>query len=360
MRVMAQLLESALGAIADAQGIPGLVTALVEQGEITFLVCRGITDREAPSPVSLDTRFPLASVTKVVTAAAVHAETVRLPLTTSITQALPEIAWADDRARRITLRQLLSHTAGLDDFDPIAWADDAAVDDLAHARAVAAFATRPLLAAPGDRYAYSNAGYDVAGLALARTAGTSFENAARDRVLVPLGMEASSFYPHPVGASAAVGHVGDGLGDVIPYRGSIGSRSHPACGTLSSTARDLARLVAALADPHRTPVPAFGDLASRVASSGRSDGAWTGLGVRLRERNGETVVEHGGWDPGFRCAVAAIPARCGGALVLTNFHWSSPTIMNCLLDALQGVRPVVDHDELGRLRRPAPAGRGAS
>jgi CubicO group peptidase (beta-lactamase class C family) len=352
-------LESALRVISGAQGVPGLVAALVERGEITFHVCLGSTDLDVPSPVDLDTRFPLASVSKVVTAAALHAEGGRLPLSTAITNALPELAWADERGRHITLRQLLSHTAGLDDIDPVAWADDAAVDDLAHARAVAAFAARPFLALPGERYAYSNAGYDVAGLALARSAGTSFETAARERVLAPLGMEASSYYPHPPVASAAVGHVGDGLGGVIPYRGSIGSRSHPACGTLASTARDLAKLVAALADPSRAPVSGFTELATRVASTGRADGAWSGLGVRLRERRGETVVEHGGWDPGFRCAVAAIPARCAGALVLTNFHWSSPAMMNCMLDALQGIRPEIAADELTQLRRPAPAGRSS-
>ena len=63
------------------------------------------------------------------------------------------------------------------------------------------------------------------------------------------------------------------------------------------------------------------------------------LGVRLRERHGETVVEHGGWDPGFRCAVAALPARRAGALVLTNFHWSWPGMTECILDAIQGIAP---------------------
>ncbi len=364
MSLPVDALAASLRAVAEAQSIPGFVAAIVAGDDIVFRLTHGVTDLEAPSAVTLDTRFPLASVTKVATAAAIHAEAAQgtLQLGDRLSRLLPDVAWADPRAARITLARLLSHTAGLDDFDPIAWADDAATDEGALGRAVRAFAAASLLHEPGRAYRYSNAGYDAAGLALARVAGVSFEEAVRGRVLSPLGMVQSSFFPHPASpdAPAAVGHVGDGRGGVVPYRGSIGSRSHAACGTLASTARDVAKLAAALAASTRAALPGFGDLGTRVARTGRPDGAWSGLGVRLRERRGEVVLEHGGWDPGFRCAVAAIVARGLGALVLTNFNWSSPVMMECLLDAAQGVAPSLTDADLAPLRTPPPAGRGAT
>jgi CubicO group peptidase (beta-lactamase class C family) len=355
-------LRTALRSIAEAQRIPGVAVVVVEEGEVAFDHCWGIVDVEAPHPVELDTRFPLASVSKVVTALAVHVEEAArgsISLTASPSDLIADLAWGDARAKGITLSHLLSHTAGLDDMDPITWADDEACDEGALARSVAAFARRSLLDLPGARYRYSNAGYDVAGLALARAAGTSFERAAFDRVLAPLAMTASNYYPHAPGPSLAVGHVGDGRGGVVPYRGSNGSRSHAPCGTLASSARDLAALVSVLADPARSTLGNVSVLARKIATTGRDDGAWSGLGVRIRDLRGETVLEHGGWDPGFRCAVAAIPSRRAGAAVLTNFHWSAPSLMRSVLDAIQGIEPRVSDDELALCRRAPPAGRGA-
>ena len=355
-------LQTAICSIVEAQAIPGLAVIVLEQGEVSFAHCWGIVDVEAPQPVDLDTRFPLASVSKVVTALAVHVEAASrgsLSLTSSPSDLIADLAWGDARAMGVTLSHLLSHTAGLDDMDPIAWADDEACDDDALARSVVAFARRSLLDPPGARYRYSNAGYDVAGLALARAAGTSFECAAFDRVLAPLAMTASSYYPHTPGPSLAIGHVGDGRGGIVPYRGSNGSRSHAPCGTLASTARDLAALVRVLADPARSTLGDMSVLANRVAPTGRDDGAWSGLGVRIRDLRGEMVLEHAGWDPGFRCAVAAIPSRRAGAAVLTNFHWSAPSLMRSVLDTLQGMEVRVSSDDLALLRRAPPAGRSA-
>ena len=355
-------LEAALRVIAQAQQIPGFQLTVVRASGDVWGHSYGVTEASGASPVTSRTRFPLASVTKVATALVIHSEVGagRLSLASGLGALLPDVSWSDPRAKGVTLQQLLSHTAGLGDFDPIAWADDEATGDDALLNSVRLFAEQPLAGPPGEQYLYSNAGYDVAGLALARAVGTSFEEAVASTLLGPLGMTQSSFYPHAQPLSpAAVGHVGDGLGGVVPYRGSIGSRSHAPCGTLACTGDDVARWMAALLNVDGELSRSFAGLTTPIAPTGRADGTVSCLGMRRRVRHGSFVFEHGGWDPGFRCALAVVPERGIAACLLTNHHWSSPLMMECCLDALQDRPVVVTEEVLKQLRVPPAAGRGA-
>lgn len=116
----AESLDAALRAIAAAQGIPGFQLMLAHTSGDVWGLSYGVTEVSGCSRVSPTTRFPMASVTKVATAIAIHAEVGagRLSLESSLSALLPDLEWSDARAHGVTLGQLLSHTAGLGDFDP--------------------------------------------------------------------------------------------------------------------------------------------------------------------------------------------------------------------------------------------------
>jgi hypothetical protein len=171
-------------------------TVLVARGDdIVLHRAYGPASRETNRPNTVDTRFHSASVGKMFTAAAVLklAEQGKLALDDSLARWLPE--YPDPAAAaKITLRHLLTHTAGLADwprqFEPHASQRDAA-------RTM----TAPLAAEPGARMSYSNAGYVLLGAVVEAATGTSFASALDRLVFEPAGMTRTIFAP-----SASVGH----------------------------------------------------------------------------------------------------------------------------------------------------------
>ena len=191
---------------ADAGDFSGV--ALVMHGD-TVLGQVAAGEAEPGRPVTLNTRFRIASVTKPFTAAAVLRLITQglISLTSSVCEQLqpcPE-AW-----RPITIRHLLSHTAGIPNYT--SFPDFAATQAQATTpdALVARFSEMPLEFAPGTQYAYSNSGYAVLGRVIESVTGQAYADALRSLVLAPLGI---------VGV-----HYGDEAGDALGYRPIIGGR----------------------------------------------------------------------------------------------------------------------------------------
>lgn len=194
--------------------IPGGSLAVAQDGEVIYARGFGWADREAKRPVQPDSLFRIASISKPVTAVAVMrlVEQRRLSLDDRVFDVLDkseadesqraassvEPAFADERLREITIRQLLQHTAGWDrdvSFDPmfrsVKIARELRVDPPAKPEHVIRYMRRqPLDFAPGERYAYSNFGYCLLGRVIERITGNDYEAFVRSEVLKPLGINA--------------------------------------------------------------------------------------------------------------------------------------------------------------------------
>lgn len=123
-------------------------------------------------PVTAETMFHLASVSKPFVAW------------------LPEFTLPDGRQAEVTARGLLSHSSGLPDLSGYGWHDPQMGDDALseYARSLSGWRVQ---ADPGSVFSYSDAGFELLGLLLSRVTGTTFENAARQQVLTPLGCGAA-------------------------------------------------------------------------------------------------------------------------------------------------------------------------
>jgi CubicO group peptidase (beta-lactamase class C family) len=308
----------------------GIAIAIVRQGDPERFFVHGVTDVRSGGPVTKDTVFRIASLTKTVTAVAV----MQL-----CEQGLVDLdAAANDYLRAFTLvpsapglgpatvRHLLTHTAGVgywrrrsDLFHP-------ALGSGIAARSIVPLADYyhdglPVDVEPGTRWAYSNHGFATLGQIVEDVSGEPFGRYLRAHVLAPLGMEDTDFVlSDRMGANLATGHLlrSHGLRPVqhreIPLAGG---------GGLYSTARDMARYLAALlgdgANEHgRVLAPVT--VASMFRSHFQPDPrvAGMGLGFEPREENGTRIVGKAGTVAGFLSAFQMVPAEQLGVVVLTN------------------------------------------
>jgi CubicO group peptidase (beta-lactamase class C family) len=170
--------------------VPGLAFAAVDHGKEVERGVYGTANLETGTPVTLESVFELASVSKPITATAVMllAQDGKLALTDPIIKYIDD---APEAWRAITIRQLLSHTAGLIE-EPIVSSDGVPLMDVTTKAQFELIASKPLLFQPGTRIEYSDAGYFLLGMIIERVSGQSYRQFMQSRIFDPLGMTHTS------------------------------------------------------------------------------------------------------------------------------------------------------------------------
>lgn len=242
-------IDAAYSAFAQQENIPGLVAGIVQGGRLAHLTTLGLADREAGRPVTPATAFRIASMTKSITALAILIlrDQGSIWLGAPLAEYLPQFAAVAPATRdspRVTVRHLLTHTAGFVTDDP--WADR--VLGMTPAELDALMANGRLFArAPGLAFEYSNLGYALLGRVLTNVTGEPYQSFVRRMILEPLGMSRTTF--DAIAASRddyAWGYRVDGgifSRERVEPDGEVG-----AMGGLVTTADDYARYIAFLLD----------------------------------------------------------------------------------------------------------------
>jgi N-acyl-D-amino-acid deacylase len=199
--------DAAMAEHMERHRIPGGSLAIAKDGRLVFARGYGYADREARVRVQPTSRFRMASVSKPVTGVAVlvllqdhrHGLTLDTPAFPylGLQPFLKPGTREDPRLRRITVRQLLQHTAGWDRdksgdqmFQHFQVARDMGIASPPdHASLIRWGMGRPLDFDPGSRYAYSNFGYLVLGRIIEKASGMPYERFVQERVLRPLGVK---------------------------------------------------------------------------------------------------------------------------------------------------------------------------
>ena len=240
-------IDAACAAFAAREKIPGLVAGVVRDGALVHTTTVGLADIEGARPVTADTSFRIASMTKNMTALAllVLRDRGRLRLDAPLAEYVPQftaVGLPTRDSRAVTVRELISHVAGFVTDDP--WGDrvlgmtPAELDGLmAEGRLFA----RP----PGLAFEYSNLGYALLGRVLTNVSGEPYQSFIGRTILAPLGMARTTFdAPAAAGANFAWGYrIDDGKWsrERIEPDGEVG-----AMGGLVTTVPDYARYVAFL------------------------------------------------------------------------------------------------------------------
>jgi CubicO group peptidase (beta-lactamase class C family) len=300
---------------------PGAVVGILHRGR-AYAEGFGVTNVDNPLPVDHETLFQIGSTGKTFTATAIMRLVERgdLDLDVPVRRYVKDLALKDATvARRVTLRHLLTHTAG--------WAGDLFPEtgrgDDALAKAVEAMRKIPQLTPLGSTWHYNNAGFYLAGRVIEKVTGTSYEQAIADLCLTPLGMTHSFYFaeellPHRV----AIGHVAKGakqlpqpwwrLRSVGPAGGLVSdvvdqlrwAWFHLGDGRAPDGKRVLRK--STLKDMQRPHAPA-GALAE-----------WVGLSWLLDEVDGIRVVAHGGTTVGQLSTFTMVPSAELAVTTMTN------------------------------------------
>jgi CubicO group peptidase (beta-lactamase class C family) len=303
----------------ETWSVPGMAIG-VETPEGREVLPLGVTALDTEFPVRPDTLFQIGSISKPFTATLLMClvEDGQIDLDVPVTTYVPGLRLGDPAAPgKVTARHLLTHQAGFwgDWFDDFGMADDAIE------RFVAAYADLPQMFEPGTMWAYNNCGYILAGLIAARVTGQTFEDALRERVIEPLGLDhtvlsAAEAIAFPV----AVGHTLDPeTREARIARQFLRPRArNPAGGVLASVedvltfARSFLNLDGALLS--QATVAAMRE---RQVETYEAGAAW-GLGFKVDDYGGTEVVGHGGATNGFRALLQMAPDHGLAVAVLTN------------------------------------------
>jgi len=196
--------------LSRRQRPPGIAVAVLADHEEPWSDGFGFADIERQTSASRDTVYLWFSMTKLVTATAVVqlAERGKLGLDDHVGDSVPEFP-SVPRGRRVTIRHLLSHSAGLANPIPIGWvrpADTPGTDLHQFTSRLLAKHSR-LRSEPGARATYSNLGYLVLGEAIEAVSGQAYTDYIRSNILAPLGMSSTDFvYREDMTAHAATGY----------------------------------------------------------------------------------------------------------------------------------------------------------
>ena len=321
---------------------PGLSLAVVNPGEI-WSEGLGLADIEAPTAAGADTVYLWFSMTKLVTATAVMQlfERGKLGLDCPVRHLVPEFPERADGAR-VTIRHLLSHSAGLANPIPIAWIRPAEAPaeplDLFTARLLKKH--QRLRAMPGTRASYSNLGYLVLGEVIQAASGVPYCRYVREQVLEPLGMTSTDFtYRKDTTPRAATGYhprynISTPLLRVLTPTGTFDHRvarfwalsrfcvQGAPYGGLIGPVADAARFLDLHVDPGAHPlVLSKESVAAMQQTTARGRKLDVGLGWFRRQRDphdGSRYWEHLGGGGGFFSAMRIYPDRRLGLVAMGN------------------------------------------
>ncbi len=296
--------------------IPGLAIGIVENGKLVYSRGFGVMKvGDTSKPVTAETLFHMASVTKPFVATAVMqlVEQDKVDLNAPVTKYLPYFRLKDPRYRFITVRQMLTHTSGMPDVEDYLW-DKPEYDDGSLERYVRSLTDKDLRWQPGSQFAYSNMAYEVLGDLVAKVSGKSFEDYVEANILRPLGMTSSTLLLKQADpAKLASGYTRAKDGTVKPITHYPYNRAHTPSSNLHSNIVEMARWAVANLnggelDGHRVLKTATHALMWKPANPADND-EYVGISWFLKDSKGEHFVMHGGGDDGFLSRIVLVPAQ---------------------------------------------------
>ncbi len=298
----------------DELSLSGIAIGIVKDGMPYYAKGYGWAALKERKGVTPATTFHTASISKIFTALAIMRlrDEEKLSLEQTLVETLPDLAYANDDTREITLRQLLNHTSGLPDVKGYDWSSGKS-DDMA----LENYFKSILLeneSSPGTEIQYSNLGFDLLGLVVAKASGENFEDYVEREILRPAGMGASDFrYFRLDPENTAQPYTKNLLGATVPQKVYPYNREHAPSSTLNASAEDMTRWMANFLN--RLPEEATLMEMTRP-STDLAD--WIGLGFQRFKVQGKTGIGHFGGDRGFRSYLLMLPEEKIGIVVLGN------------------------------------------
>lgn len=296
-------------------GVPSASVAIVKDGQIAYVKTYGDAKLDPKTPSTTQMRYSIGSISKQFTAAAILLlqEQGKLSLDDKVAKYIPDLT----RANEVTIRQVLSHTSGYQDYWPQDYVMKPMLEPITARKLMDTWAKKPLDFEPGTKWQYSNTGYVIAGAIVEKVTRMPFFEFLQQHIFKPLNMTTViSVDKGRLTESDPVGYLRYALGPlrVAPKEGTGWLF---AAGELAMTAEDLARWDISIIDRKLLKPSSYLALGTETLLK---DGLGTnyGLGVTVTSPGGHRALSHGGGVSGFTTSNMVFPDDRVAVVVLTN------------------------------------------
>jgi len=310
-----QKIDQATTYVLTKTGVPSASVAIVKDGRIAYVQAYGDARLEPRTPARPEMRYSIGSISKQFTATAILLlqEQGKLSLDDKVAKFIPGLT----RANEVSIRQLLSHTSGYQDYWPQDYVPPLMLQPISANRILDLWARKPLDFDPGTKWQYSNTNFVIAGVIVEKASGTPLLDFLHRNIFDPLGMKSvTNTDQEKLGEFDASGYLRYALGPLRPSP-KEGRGWLFAAGELSMTAADLAKWDISIINQKVLKPSSYKEFETDVLLKNGS-GTDYGLGLDVTMKSGHRVLGHGGEVSGFTSQNTVFPDERVAIVVLTN------------------------------------------
>ncbi len=312
--MIAKIDKIAADALANT-GVPSASVAIVKDGQVVFTKAYGDAKLDPKTAASPTMRYSIGSISKQFTAAAMLLlqEQGKLSLDDKVSKYVPDLT----RANEVTIRQLLSHTSGYQDYWPQDYVMPGMLKPTTAKAIMDSWAKIPLDFEPGTKWQYSNTNFVIAGVIIEKVSGMPLMKFLQEKVFAPLGMKSvADIDAARLGDTDPTGYLRYALGPLRPA-----PKEGPcwlfAAGELAMPASELAKWDISIMDQKLLKPASYREFAKdTLLLNGVS--THYGLGVDVNTQGGHRILSHGGEVSGFTAQNNVFPDDRAAVIVLTN------------------------------------------
>jgi D-alanyl-D-alanine carboxypeptidase len=307
--------DSIASQVLKQTGTPSASIAVVMHGEIAYIQAYGNAKLNPEVSVNPEMRYAIGSISKQFTAASILLleQEGKLSLNDPVSKWMPDLTRADD----VTIRELLSHTSGYQDFWPQDYVPPMMLKPMPPQQILNRWAKIPLDFEPGTKWQYSNTNFVIAAQIVEKITNKPFFDFLENNILKPLGLSSAvNFDKRKLTKEDPTGYMQYGLGPLRPAPDE-GEGWMTGAGELAMTPRDLAKWDISMIKQSLLDPESYKQLETEVLLK---NGAGTnyGLGVQIKMMDNHRIISHGGEVSGFTAYNAVFPDDSTAVVVLTN------------------------------------------
>jgi CubicO group peptidase (beta-lactamase class C family) len=282
--------------VMEQRGVPSASVAVVQGGKIVYTQAYGRAHIDPDEAATPEMRYSIGSISKQFAATAILLlqEQGKLNLDDAVGKYVPGLTHGDE----VTIRQILSHTSGYQDYAPEDYPVASQLKPVTPQEILKQWATKPLDFEPGTQWQYSNTNYVIAGLIIEKVSGQKLFDFLTDHIFRPLGMRSAwNSDAKELPPADAAPYMRNALGPPRPVPNG-GEGWMYAAGELAMTAHDVALWDISLMQRTILKPESYNQMFTEVKLK---DGKGThyGLGVEILDRDGHRSIEHSGEVNGF-------------------------------------------------------------
>ncbi|HUB29040.1 MAG TPA: serine hydrolase domain-containing protein [Terracidiphilus sp.] len=309
-------------------GVPSASIAVVEGGKLVYTRAYGLAHLDPAEPATPAMRYSIGSISKQFTAAAILLlqEQGKLSLDDAVGKYVPDLT----RGNEVTIREILSHTSGYQDYWPEDYLMTPMMKPETAQQILDTWAKKPLDFDPGTKWQYSNTNYVIAGLIVEKVSGERLMDFLEEHIFHPLGMKSVwNSDEAKLTSTDATAYIRAALGPLRPAP-KEGRGWMFAAGELAMTPHDLALWDESLIAQTILKPESYKTMFTEVKLKD-GKGSHYGLGVFVRDVHGHRELEHSGEVTGFVSENIVLPDDGAAVVVLTNHMASGASEMGQLI-----------------------------